>query len=113
MTHDESFLQTIRDWGKKIAIAVNKADILAPPEAAEVQAFVRRAAQAVLHVEPQVMMVSARLAIRAKNGEPDRSGGRTRWRAGFMAWRVGCLYDLYGWLPDVETWNANGCSGHN
>jgi small GTP-binding protein len=67
---ERAFLQVIRDWGKKIAIVVNKADILTPVEAEEVQAFVKQAASTLLGTSPQVLMVSARLAFRAKRGEP-------------------------------------------
>jgi small GTP-binding protein len=65
------FLSTIRDWGKKIIIVVNKVDIFATSsELEEVLAFVRNAAQSLLGVVPEVMPVSARLARRAKQGEP-------------------------------------------
>ncbi|MQA31707.1 MAG: dynamin [Luteitalea sp.] len=65
------FLSTIRDWGKKIVIIVNKVDIFSrSSELEEVVAFVRTAARDLLGVTPEVMPVSARLAQRAKQGEP-------------------------------------------
>ncbi len=67
---ERAFLQTIRDWGKKIVIIVNKADILTAAEKDEVMAFVKRAAHDMLRVDVHVMSVSARLALRAKRGEP-------------------------------------------
>lgn len=72
MTESErQFLERIRDWGKKIVIALNKADILqAKQELDEVQAFVKRHAEDVLGLEPEIFPVSARLAQQA-NSETD------------------------------------------
>jgi small GTP-binding protein len=65
------FLQAIRDWGKKIVIVLNKIDILADAaQRQEVVAFVRSAARELLGVDADVLPVSARLAWRAKHGEP-------------------------------------------
>jgi small GTP-binding protein len=68
---ERAFLQSIRDWGKKIVIIVNKADIFATAaELDEVLDFVGDAARRLLGVAPDVFPVSARLAMRAKQGEP-------------------------------------------
>lgn len=65
------FLAAIRDWGKKIAIVVNKIDIFGnASEEDEVLLFVRNAARELLGFEPHVLPVSARLAQKAKQGEP-------------------------------------------
>lgn len=65
------FMESIRDWGKKIVIILNKIDIFASThELDEVVAFVRAAARQVLGVEPDVLPVSARLAHGAKHGHP-------------------------------------------
>ncbi len=65
------FLTTIRDWGKKIVIVLNKVDILSTAsELEEVLTFVRDAARDLLGLTPDVLPVSARLAQRAKHGEP-------------------------------------------
>jgi small GTP-binding protein len=65
------FLGVIRDWGKKIVIVVNKVDIFSTPsELEEVLTFVKGAARDLLGVAPHVLPVSARLALRAKQGEP-------------------------------------------
>jgi small GTP-binding protein len=65
------FLGTIRDWGKKIVIVVNKVDIFSTPsQLEEVLTFVRNAARTLLGIEPDVLPVSARLALRAKQGDP-------------------------------------------
>ena len=73
---ERAFLETIRDWGKKIVLVVNKVDIFEQPEELEqVVAFVRDAATRLLGVTPEIFPVSARLAWRAKHGEPSALGG--------------------------------------
>jgi small GTP-binding protein len=68
---ERAFLETIRDWGKKIVIVVNKVDIFErEADVAEVLAFVRDASRRLLGNTPDVFAVSARLAFRAKRGEP-------------------------------------------
>ena len=68
---ERAFLQRIADWGKKVVIVVNKVDLLDRPEdVATVQAFVATHAAAVLGLAPDLFCVSARLALRAKQGEP-------------------------------------------
>jgi small GTP-binding protein len=68
---ERAFLDAIRDWGKKIVLVINKADIFeSPQELAEVIAFVREAGARFLGISPDVFPVSARLAWRAKHGEP-------------------------------------------
>jgi small GTP-binding protein len=68
---ERAFLETIRGWGKKIVVVVNKVDIFERPhELDEVLAFVRSASQQLLGMTPELFPVSARLALRAKQGEP-------------------------------------------
>jgi small GTP-binding protein len=64
---ERSFLETIRDWGKKVVVVVNKADILEKPEElAAVVEFVQEQALALLGLRPEVFSVSARRAGRGK-----------------------------------------------
>jgi small GTP-binding protein len=64
---ERAFLQTIRDWGKKIVVALNKVDILETAEdVARVKAFVAENAKALLGLVPEIFPVSARQAFRAK-----------------------------------------------
>lgn len=68
---ERAFLQQIRDWGKKVVIVVNKVDILsAERERTEVRGYVADNARRLLGVTPEIFLVSARAAYRAKNGEP-------------------------------------------
>jgi small GTP-binding protein len=68
---ERAFLEAIRAWGKKIVLIVNKVDIFeAPSQLEEVLVFVRDAATRLLGVAPEIFPVSARLAWRAKHGDP-------------------------------------------
>jgi small GTP-binding protein len=68
---ERAFLETIRGWGKKIVIVVNKVDIFQrPEELEEVLTFVRASSQRLLGITPEIFTVSSRLAMRAKQGEP-------------------------------------------
>ncbi|HEY8151070.1 MAG TPA: dynamin, partial [Vicinamibacteria bacterium] len=66
-----AFLESIRDWGKKIVVAVNKIDILeSEDDLRRVLAFVSENAQALLGTAPDMFPVAARLAFRGKTS-PD------------------------------------------
>ena len=68
---ERAFIEAIRAWGKKIVIVVNKIDIFeGEAEIDQVLTFVGNAAQATLGTRPPVFPVSARLAARAKQGDP-------------------------------------------
>jgi small GTP-binding protein len=68
---ERQFLEALHQWGKKIVVIVNKIDIVTNPgERAQVLAFVAKGARDLLGVDPPVLGVSARLAMRAKQGEP-------------------------------------------
>jgi small GTP-binding protein len=68
---ERSFMETIRGWGKKIVVVVNKSDILeGPQQVAEIRSFVAQSARTLLGFEPDIFFVSAKLALRAKRGEP-------------------------------------------
>jgi small GTP-binding protein len=65
------FLERIRDWGKKVVIVINKIDILHGEEdLATVRDYVAENAHSLLGMAPEVYAVSARHALRAKQGEP-------------------------------------------
>ena len=68
---ERAFLEQIRDWGKKVVVVINKVDILTGErERAEVRAYVSDNARRLLGVAPEIFLVSARAAYRAKTGEP-------------------------------------------
>lgn len=68
---ERAFLELIRGWGKKVVVVLNKIDILqSQSEIAQVQEFVEENFRALFGMRPEVFPVSARLALRAKQGEP-------------------------------------------
>jgi small GTP-binding protein len=70
---ERAFLETIRDWGKKIVILVNKADIFDnDAQLSQVLAFVDEAARQLLGVKTELFAISARRAWRAKHGDPEQ-----------------------------------------
>ena len=68
---ERAFLEQLRGWGKKIVIVINKIDILeSDSQIEEVRAFVTESARTLLGISPDIFPVSARLALRAKQGDP-------------------------------------------
>jgi small GTP-binding protein len=68
---ERAFLEQIRDWGKKVVVVINKVDILSGgKELDEVRSYVADNARRLLGVTPEIFPVSAKMAFRAKNGEP-------------------------------------------
>src|SRR4030095_7083265 len=64
------FLESIRNWGKKIVLVINKVDIFETErDLAEVVQFVKESSVRLLHVVPEVFPLSARLAAGAKQGD--------------------------------------------
>jgi small GTP-binding protein len=61
------FLERIREWGKKVVIIVNKIDLFDDSsERQQILDFVHSNARQLLGEDPQVFLVSARLALQAK-----------------------------------------------
>jgi small GTP-binding protein len=91
---ERAFLEAIRDWGKKIVIVINKVDIFSSEgELDQVIRFVRESAARLLGITPDVFPVSARLAMRAKRGDP----------AAWAASRFAALEDYIQHTLDDET----------
>ena len=64
---ERQFMTRIRDWGKKVVVVINKADLLRTPEDLEsVRAFVADNVRALLGVAPELFAVSSRAALEAK-----------------------------------------------
>ncbi len=69
---ERAFLEAIRDWGKKVVVAVNKTDILdKPADVDKVVEFVRSKLRELLGLRPEVFAVSARRAQKAKAAGAD------------------------------------------
>jgi small GTP-binding protein len=64
---ERQFLHQIREWGKKVVIAVNKADLMTTPDDLEtVCTFVRDNVRLLLGFSPELFAVSSRQALAAK-----------------------------------------------
>ncbi len=79
---ERAFLAGLREWGKKVIVAVNKIDILRSSEEVEqVRAFIAEACARLLGFVPQVFLLSARRAQAerhahaAGHGEPGPASG--------------------------------------
>ena len=67
---ERAFLERIRDWGKKVVIVVNKADLLeSEADREKVLAFVREGARTLLGMDPAIFPVSAKLAGQGRRGD--------------------------------------------
>src|SRR5215211_4923314 len=64
---ERAYLELIRDWGKKVVLVVNKADLLQEEKAAgEVRSFVEGGIRSALGLTPPIFLVSALLARKAQ-----------------------------------------------
>jgi small GTP-binding protein len=84
---ERAFLESIRQWGKKVVLVINKIDILeTPSDVASVVEFVSRNVRALLGFVPEVFPVAARLAMQAKrnrssSGEAGAAPSAEAWQA--------------------------------
>ena len=68
---ERAFLETIRNWGKKVVIVLNKIDLFQSAEDLnQVVAFIAENSHNLFGLTPEIFPVSARLVLRAKQGEP-------------------------------------------
>lgn len=77
------FLESIRKWGKKVVMVVNKMDLLDEKGRAEVVDFVSGAAKSLLGSEPKVFALSSKYAKMAKVGVEGNDG--MNWEASGFA----------------------------
>jgi small GTP-binding protein len=69
---ERMFLENIREWGKKVVFVINKIDILQnEQEISQVESFIQKNALLLLESKPKIFSVSAREALKAKQGEHD------------------------------------------
>ena len=82
------FLEKIQNWGKKIVFVINKIDILQDEtDLEQIKTFVIKNAQGYLGTTPDIFPVSARLAFKAKHGQPD-------------LWDMSCFEALENYIHD-------------
>ena len=73
------FMERIREWGKKVVIVINKADILQTSEdLARIRTYVRDSVQTLLHFAPELFPVSAKMAMEAKGAGDDELLAKSR-----------------------------------
>ena len=82
---ERTFLEQIREWGKKIVFIVNKIDILPrPTEREEVIRYVGENAEALLGERPEIFAVSARQALEARENDAEPASAAASWdQSGF------------------------------
>ncbi len=67
------FLEKIHAWGKKVILILNKIDLFETPEdREEVIQFIQNNARKLLGITPVIFPVSARYALEAKKGDPEK-----------------------------------------
>jgi GTPase Era involved in 16S rRNA processing len=72
------YLQTLKEYGKKVILVINQADLLTPEEAESVRQYVEEQSQTGLGFKSEIWMVSSKQGLAAKSGaEVDRAA----WKA--------------------------------
>lgn len=67
---ERAFLEHIRDWGKKVVVVLNKIDLFEQEaELEQVRQFIADNSRLLFGVTPEIFPISARLALRAKQGD--------------------------------------------
>jgi len=64
------YIQHLRQYGKKVIILINQADLLSEEEAETVRNYVLEQSQDLLKFRPEVWLVSAKLGLAARRAEP-------------------------------------------
>lgn len=84
------YLQQLKEFGKKVILVINQADLLSPEETQTVREYVMEQSQFRLGFRPDVWLVSARKGLAAhRNGELDK-----------MAWKESGLSRIEEWVDD-------------
>ncbi len=69
---ERTFLERIREWGKKVVVVLNKIDLFQDEsELSQVETFIAENSRTLVGITPEIFPVSARLAQRAKQGEAE------------------------------------------
>jgi small GTP-binding protein len=85
---ERGFLELIRDWGKKIVIVLNKADLIeTSAQRAEIERFITDNARRLLGIDPPILLISARQAQRAQAQTDPAERERALEASGFAAFQ--------------------------
>lgn len=90
------YLETAKDYGKKIILVVNQVDLLEPSERSQVKRFVEQQVKELLGIQPLIFMVSAKESLNAM-----KSGNRTDGPGGVDAVR-GHLRGVFASAPPAK-----------
>jgi small GTP-binding protein len=86
---ERSFIERLRGWGKPVVAVLNKTDLLTGQEQIDtLAAFIRDNARLLLGFEPQVIAVSARLALQALEIQNEATRRQLDGLSGFAALRT-------------------------
>ncbi len=85
---ERQFMERLREWGKSVVVVLNKTDLLAGQEQVdELVRFIKENGRALLGFDPQVIPVSARLALQAASIENAATRAELARLSGFEALR--------------------------
>ena len=73
------YLQALRQYGKKVIILVNQADLLSPEEAESVREYVLEQSNTRMGTRPEVWLVSAKQGLEAKHNSTDGQLDEATW----------------------------------
>lgn len=76
------YLESLRDYGKRVLVVVNQVDLLDPSQQDTLRAFVQEQCLIHLGTEPQVFLTAARQGLAARQAEPP---DEVAWQASGMA----------------------------
>lgn len=82
------YLQTLKEYGKKVIIVINQADLLNTAETAAVLEYVTQESQSRLGFKPEIWMVSARMGLEAWQGD----------KRDTATWEASGLHQLERWV---------------
>jgi len=67
---NREYLESLRDYGKRVIVVINQIDLVDEGERGTLQSFVTEQVRAAFGVQPQVWLVSSRLASEAQKSAP-------------------------------------------
>lgn len=75
---EKLYMELAKNYGKKIILVVNQADLLQPSEQQEVRRFIEQQVKELLNLQPLIFMVSAKEALAGQSGGMDGVRGHLR-----------------------------------
>lgn len=82
---ERAFLESIRKWGKKVIVVLNKIDLLEEADVQQVQKYIEENMVTLLGFTPEVFPISARQALKSKQAGSTAEQRRLRSASRFQA----------------------------